>query len=124
MRVLLTADGTQDRPALKTLLEQEPDLRVVATAHGARDLQHQVQAIEPDLVLLDWDLPDLRVSHLLATLRSLHPNLKIVAFSQDRDARQAALEAGADAFVSRDSPFEWLLMTMCTVGQLSPHLVV
>jgi DNA-binding NarL/FixJ family response regulator len=123
MRVLLTAKSTRARSALSKLLEQEPELSIVGTADEAGDLRNQIRETKPDLVLLDWDSPDLQSTDLLHSMHSSHASLKVIAFSQSRDARRQALDAGADAFVSREAPWEWFLITLRALGGLSPQFV-
>jgi CheY-like chemotaxis protein len=69
----------------------------------------QVEATQPDLVLPDWELPGLRTHAHLSTLRTLCPRLKVIGLSGRPEARQAALTARADAFVSKGDPPERLL---------------
>ncbi len=109
MRILLADDQPKVRSALRLLLEQEPEMSVVGEAAEVEDLLAQVEATQPDLVLLDWELPGLQAADLLPTLRSLHPRLKVIALSGRLEARQAALTAGAEAFVSKGDPPERLL---------------
>ncbi|NIO69112.1 MAG: response regulator [Anaerolineae bacterium] len=116
MRVLLADDQTKVRSALRLLLEQEPGLSVVGEAAEAEDLLAQVEATQPDLVLLDWELPGLRTDDRLSALRTLCPRLKVIALSGQPEARRAALTAGADAFVSKGDPPERLLTTLRAVG--------
>jgi DNA-binding NarL/FixJ family response regulator len=123
MRVLLTARREGTRSALKRLLDQESELNVVSTVASAGDLLPQAQETQPDMVVLDWELPGLRASDVLSSLHSLSHSVKVVAFSKTQGARQDAINAGADAFVSREAPPEWLLITMRTVGGLSPRFV-
>jgi len=116
MRVLLADDQSKVRSALRLLLEQQPGLSVVSEAVEAEDLLAQVEASQPDLVLLDWELPGLRADDRLSALRRLCPRLKVIALSGRPEARQAALTAGADAFVSKGEPPERLLTTLRAVG--------
>ena len=109
MRVLLADDQTKVRSALRLLLEQEPGLSVVGEAAEAEDLLAQVGTECPDLVLLDWELPDQGGAATLAGLRAARPGLMVIALSGQPEARQAALAAGADAFVSKGDPPERLL---------------
>ena len=109
MRVLLADDQSKVRSALRLLLEQEPGMSVVGEAVEAGDLLAQVEATQPDLVLLDWELPGLRTDDWLSTLRTLCPRLKVIALSGQPEARWAALATGADAFVSKGDPPERLL---------------
>lgn len=102
-------------------MDQEPELSVVGEAVEARDLLAQAQVVQPDLVLLDWGLPGLQGAGLLRALHCLGYPLKVVAYSERTEARKEALAAGADAFVCREEPPEWLLITLYSVGGLSPY---
>lgn len=120
MRVLLVDSHAQERSMLRRIVKQEPELSVVGEATGAQDLLAQAQAVHPDLLLLDWELPGLQGSDLLLTLHRLAFPVKVVAYSERTEARLEALTSGADAFVSRDEPLEWLLITLRKIGGLSP----
>jgi DNA-binding NarL/FixJ family response regulator len=109
MRVLLADDQMKVRSALRLLLEQEPGLSVVGEAAEAEDLLAQVRTEYPDLVLLDWELPDQGGAATLAGLRAARPGPMVIALSGRPEARRAALAAGADAFVSKGDPPERLL---------------
>jgi DNA-binding NarL/FixJ family response regulator len=109
MRVLLADDQSKVRAALRLLLEEELGLSVIGEAAEAEDLLAQVQAMQPDLMLLDWELPGLRTDDHLPALRRLCPCLKIIVLSGQPEARRAALAAGTDAFVSKGDPPERLL---------------
>jgi len=109
MRVLLADDQAQVRSALRLLLTQEPGLSVVGEATEAQALLAQAEAIRPDVVLLDWELPGLQAADPLFTLRARCPGLKVIVLSGRPEARQAALAAGADVFVSKGDPPERLL---------------
>ncbi len=108
MRVLIIDDQPQVCSAVRLLLNQEPGVTVVGETAEAGDLLAQVEAIRPDLVLLDWELPD-RGGALVAELRAVRPGLVVVALSSRPEVRQAALAAGADAFVSKGDPPERLV---------------
>ena len=124
MRILLADDQTKVRSALRLLLEQEPGLSVVGEAAEAEGLLTQVQRTQPDLVLLDWELPGFQATDslacpgqcLLSALHSLGCHLKVIALSGHVEAREEALAAGADAFVSKGDPPERLLTALRTVG--------
>jgi DNA-binding NarL/FixJ family response regulator len=117
MRVLIADDQPQVRSALMLLLGQEPGLTVVGEADDAAQALDLATGQRPDLVLLDWELPGPRAAadpagsgqRLLPALRACCPRLKVIALSGRPEARQAALTAGADAFVSKGDPPETLL---------------
>ena len=109
MRVLIADDRSQVRSALRLLLTQQPDLVVVGEAVDAGQALALTEQRRPDLVLLDWDLPGRGDALSPAGLRALRPELSVVALSGRPEARRAALDAGADLFVSKGDPPERLL---------------
>jgi DNA-binding NarL/FixJ family response regulator len=125
MRIFLADDQARVRSALRLLLEHEPGLRVVGETDKVEGLLAQLKAVKPDLILLDWELPDPSVtyaspdpgSNILSVLRSHCPHLQVIALSGRPEARQAALAAGADAFVSKGDPPERLLSTLRTIEE-------
>ena len=129
MRVLLADNQTKVCSALRLLLEQEQGLSVVGEATEAEDLLAQVGTECPDLVLLDWELPDQAGGATLAGLQAARPGVVVIALSVRPEARQAALAAGADAFVSKGDPLERLLAAVddcwhrrhCCGGGIGPH---
>jgi DNA-binding NarL/FixJ family response regulator len=109
MRVLIAGDQPKVRFALHILLDRQPGIKVVGEAVDAQDLLRQAQNTNPDLLLLDWELPGLAKSGLLPALRKVYPNLSVIALSGRTEASHAALAAGVNAFVSKVEPPEHLL---------------
>ena len=109
MRILLADDQSNVRFALRALLEQQAGVQVVGEAVNSEALLSQVQTACPDLVLLDWNLPDIAAEELLSALRKRCPDLPVIVLSGKPEVRRAALAAGADAFVSKADPPEGLL---------------
>ena len=120
MRILLADELARLRYALKILLHQEPGLQVVAEAADVEELLTLVRAFAPDLLLLQWRLNGCSGAELVPRLRRLFPDLRIVALSAQPEARQPALEAGADAFACKADPPERLLEAIRSIGDTSP----
>jgi nucleotide-binding universal stress UspA family protein len=134
MRVLIVDDQAAVRSALQRLLNEESLLDVVGEVVRAEELLAQAQATQPDLVLLDWELPGLLAAnpsrsaprrptivqarrHLLDALHTLHFHPKVIVLSGRPEVRQAALDAGADAFVSKGDPPERLLAALRNISK-------
>jgi DNA-binding NarL/FixJ family response regulator len=117
MRILLADDQPKVRLGLRLLLEQEEWGSVVGEAADAESLLAQVEAAQPDLVLLDWSLQSSERLALLPALRGRCPGLAVVALSGQPEAEQDALDAGADAFVSKADPPERLLAAIRSTGR-------
>jgi two-component system response regulator DesR len=109
MHILLADDQHSVRSALRLLLQQEADWGVVSEAVNAQELFDQVRVTAPDVVLLDWELPGLDSQIAVTALRELRPCLSIIALSGRPEARQPALDAGVEVFVSKGDPPEQVL---------------
>ena len=109
MRVLLADDEMNVRSALRLLLEQESGISVAAEATDYDELFVRVKDADPDLILLDWELPGQRDSESLATMHRLYPGTMVVVLSSQPEIKKKAIAAGAVAFVSKEEPPERLL---------------
>ena len=117
MRVLLADDQTRVRSALQILLKQEPGVTVVGEAGEAKGLLAQIRTTHPDLVLLDWGLPDLATIGSVPALHTACSNLSVIVLSGRPEVRQEALAAGADEFVSKVDPPEQLLLAIQAIDK-------
>ncbi len=109
MRILIADDEPRVRFALRVTLERLPDGKTINEAIDTADLFSQALVIPPDLLLLDWELEGIAGEETLRSLRRFCPRLFIIALSGKDEARQPALQAGADAFVSKADPPDLLL---------------
>jgi DNA-binding NarL/FixJ family response regulator len=114
MRILLADDQVTVRSALRLLLEQEPQVEIIGESADATAVLQAIERVEPDMILLDWELPGLSPVQLLRLLRYERPLLRIIALSSRPEARKRALAAHVDAFVSKSAPPEELLAAVRT----------
>jgi DNA-binding NarL/FixJ family response regulator len=112
MRVLLADDQAKVRSALRLLLVEHPHIEILGEAVDATGLLDWIKAACPDVVLLDWELPGLPAETILCLLHDRCPHLRVIALSTRPEASEAALGAGADAFVSKGDPPEVLLVAI------------
>jgi len=109
MRILLADPQAKVRFALRVLLERHPDFQVVGEAACAEELLALAATSCPDLVLLDWSVMSAMSGGLMVALRCECPSVGVIVLSGRPEAREAALAAGADTFVSKGNPPEHLL---------------
>jgi DNA-binding NarL/FixJ family response regulator len=109
MRILLADHESNVRYGLRVLLEERPEFELVGEAADAEDLLAQIEAACPDVVLLSWGLPGPAGADLLPALWSACDDLYVIVLSGRLEARQAILDAGANAFVSKVESPERLL---------------
>ena len=112
MRVLLADHHSQVRWALRTAIKEEPRLVVVGEVTEAEALLSQAQALRPDLILLEWELPGQPVEEVLSTIRAYRSGCQVMVLSRQPECETAALAAGADAFISKAAAPEELLTAL------------
>ena len=101
IRVLLVDDHAVVREGTRQVLEHEPDLSVVGEAGSGAEAIRLVEALRPDIVLLDLALPDTSGIEVARQIREVQPEAKIVVLSayDDDDYVLAALDVGAAAYL-------------------------
>jgi DNA-binding NarL/FixJ family response regulator len=89
----------------------EEDITVVGTATTAAEGQRLVERTQPDVVLLDFALPDVDGVTLAAALVDRHPDVRVVMLTASEDAGliSRAATAGASGFVAKSGALEQVL---------------
>jgi DNA-binding NarL/FixJ family response regulator len=121
MRIVLVDDEVPVLSAERLVISREPGMVVVAESSDLIGLWAQMETHLPDVLLLDWELPNLEPGAFFKRLRRLYPALRVVALSSQPEARQQALALGADAFVSKGDAPERLLLTLHRLAASSDH---
>ena len=112
MRILIADRRTELRAALSLLLGQQPGVEMRGEACDSAELLAQVEALCPDVIVLEWDLPGEPAADLLAALHASDPSPKVIVLALREEMREAARAAGADAFASKDEPPERLIAAL------------
>ncbi len=104
IRVLIVDDHSGVRTGIKNLLQTAHDMVVVGEgANGAEAIQ-LVASRQPDILLLDIELPDQRGDKVMRHIHETQPEIKVLAVSSysDRDYILGMLENGASGYITKD----------------------
>jgi DNA-binding NarL/FixJ family response regulator len=114
LRILIADDNPLVRRGIIGLLSAEPCWSVCGEVGEGDQIVRTAEELRPDLVLLDVSMPGLNGLEAARLLRRQLPRLRIVIMSQHdpMHLRPAALEAGADACVGKNSIVTELLSTI------------
>ena len=122
MRVLLADDHGIVRRGLKSLLETEPGLDVVAEAADGLEALRLCEEHTPDMLILDVGMPKLNGIEVAARAQKLQstPRVIILSMHSDESYILRALAAGARAYLLKDATDEDLLPAVRAVAGGKP----
>src|SRR6476659_5878534 len=105
IRVMLVDDAVVVRGLFARWVESEPDLDVVATLRTGREAVNQFERVDPDVVVLDVDMPDLDGIAALPLLLAKKRNLVIIMAStltrRNAEISLKALSLGASDYIPK-----------------------
>ena len=111
--ILVAEDNPRTRKALLAMMASLAPGKVQVTgANDGRQAVAMANENRPDLVLMDVHMPELDGLEAARRIREHHPGTKIILLSMAGHYREAALEAGADAFLAKSGAPELLLQTV------------
>jgi DNA-binding NarL/FixJ family response regulator len=119
IRVLIVDDHPVVRNGLRALLNAQPDIGVVGEASDGEGALRQIEALRPDVVLLDCCLPGPEGPAVAAAIRERHPAVSVLALSAYDDDRLlwGMWAAGAVGYVLKDEPLERILAAVRAAGR-------
>lgn len=104
VRVLVVDDSAVMRQLLTTLLEADPEIKVVGTAADPQIARERIKALNPDVITLDIEMPHMDGLTFLRKIMALRPTPVIMISTltqRGADTTFEALEAGAVDFVAK-----------------------
>lgn len=122
VRILLADDHPVVRRGLKLCIEEGPGLRVIAEAGDGQLALALVKELHPDLAILDIDMPKLGGLEVAREIRRLGLDTKLLflSFHRDEDIFRAAIAAGGQGYLLKDSAMQEIVIAIRNViaGQL------
>jgi DNA-binding NarL/FixJ family response regulator len=94
-RVLIATADAALRNALSLLLRQRLPVSIVGEPSNKADLEAGLVSMQPDLLLVDWALPEFRSPQTLTSYRDTAPQARIVVLSVGVEEIAEVLAAGA-----------------------------
>ncbi len=103
-RLVLADDHVLVRQGLKRILEDSPDLEVVGEAGDGLELLGLLGGTDPDMVILDVSMPNMRGIEAIPEIRRLRPGIKVLVLSMynEEEFLYQAISAGADGYLLKE----------------------
>jgi len=124
VRILIADDHQVVRDGLRALLDDPPRYQVIGTACDGREAAAMARKLNPDVIIIDIAMPELHGVDATKRMLAEMPGLRIIALSMHSDKRYISgmLQAGALAYVRKESAFEEITAAVDAVSQGNVYL--
>jgi DNA-binding NarL/FixJ family response regulator len=124
--IVLADDHPLIRQGLRRIIDGCDDLKVVGEAGGGLELLELLNAVIPDIVILDISMSNLSGIEAVREIRTKYPEIKSLILSMHREYLHQALSAGADGYLLKEDAERYLFSAIEDIRKgktfLSPSL--
>ena len=116
IKVIICDDHFFYRQGVKTWLETKEDIDIIGESEDGLKLIKQLKHIQPDVILLDINMPVMDGSAALAEIKKSYPHIKVVMLTMN-DSKQMVLEMlklGADGYLTKNDDCEEIYNAIVT----------
>lgn len=124
IRILIADDHAILQAGLEAMLNAEPDMHVIGSAGDGHAAVRQAALLQPDVILLDINMPGLNGLEALERIRSQAPKSRILILTMHDDTQylRQTMANGASGYVLKQSAGKELLTAIRTVWQGGVYL--
>jgi pilus assembly protein CpaE len=121
IRVLIVDDIAETRENVRKLLQFESDVDVAGAAGSGREGIQLAQELDPDVVLMDINMPDIDGITATETIRQKQPHIQVIILSvqNDQNYMRRAMLAGARDFLTKPPMGDELISAVRRAGEMS-----
>jgi pilus assembly protein CpaE len=121
IRVMIVDDVSETRENVRKLLQFESDVEVVGVARTGKEAIQLSQELNPDVVLMDINMPDMDGIAATEAIRSKHPAIQVVILSvqSDQNYMRRAMLAGARDFLTKPPMGDELISAIRRAGTMA-----
>ncbi len=116
-RIVIAEDYTILREGLRSLLSSSPQFEIVGEAEDGQEAIQSVDRLKPDLALMDLSMPRMNGMDAIREIKKRSPETKVLVLTVHKTEEyiHAALQAGADGYILKDSTRGELGMAITSV---------
>ena len=124
IKVLIAEDNAAYRQSLYRMLREEEGIEVLEPAGDGREAVEKSALLQPDVVLMDVDMPEGGGLWATRAIREQCPHMKVIILSlhSGEAFRTWAQQVGATAFLSKDVDPETIIRAIRAAGDVTAHL--
>jgi two-component system nitrate/nitrite response regulator NarL len=104
VNILIVDDHSLMRRAVREVVEKENDMTVVAEASNGQEAEAQAEQTQPDVVLMDVDMPDCNGFDATERVLACSPQSRVIIFTATHQEQHVfqAIQKGAMGYISKD----------------------
>lgn len=125
IKLMLVDDHAVLRDGLKNILDMETDINVVGEAVNGHEAVSKVKECNPDVILMDINIPGKNGIEATRIIKETHPSIKILMLTMYNHDEyfMSAIREGADGYLLKDAPSEHVIdaIRSVTKGQSVIH---
>ena len=108
INVIICDDHVLYRVGVKAALSSKKDIKIIAEADNGSHLLNLLKAVQPDVILLDIQMPIMDGIATLPELKKLYPNIKIIMLTMMDDQKmiRKLMDLGANSYLLKTSDAE------------------
>ncbi len=124
IKILLAEDQVVMREGLRSLIDQQADMKVVGEADDGKVAVELARKLQPDVIIMDVVMPNMNGIEAARLIKAKMPDVKIVALSvyDNWEYVMGMVRAGISGYLLKDCAFDELLRAIQTVVQNKSYL--
>lgn len=117
IKVIIADDHVLFRAGVKTALSMKKDIKMIGEADNGMQLLNLLKHVQPDVILLDIQMPILDGINTLPEIKKLYPNIRVIMLTMHNDHSMISklMEVGANAYLTKNSDSEVIYEAVKTV---------
>lgn len=129
VKIMIADDHSMIREGLKSLLELDGDIQVIAEAVDGKDCLDKLDIVTPDVLLLDINMPKMNGLEVLKNLKERHIKVKVLVLTVHNEIEylMKAVDIGINGYVLKDSESAELKKAIFTIVEgetyIQPSLI-
>ena len=106
--VIIADDHMLFKAAVKTVLSSKKNIKIIAEAENGSELLNLLKTTQPNVILLDIQMPVMDGVAILPEIKKLYPDIRVIMLSTLDDQRMVTklLELGANAYLIKTCAFQ------------------
>ncbi|MCM4165012.1 MULTISPECIES: response regulator transcription factor [unclassified Arenibacter] len=119
IKILIADNHPIVRMGVKQVLDSVSDIQVIADASTTTELFHKLELFNPDVILLEMDIPEINGIATLRKIKKEYPHIKVLIYSgQSEDVYAlSTIRAGAFGYLSKTSEIDYIISAIRKVSE-------